>query len=67
MLPVVDIGATYSSIVYGNKNIVGTLEGRDGLVRELDIMWLVKDEGEVLGDGIRELFSGGVWGGTHAC
>lgn len=48
MDPVVDVGATDTSVVDGDDNIVGILEGGLGALLEGDVAGLVKDEGQVL-------------------
>lgn len=48
MDPVVDVGATDTSVVDGDDDIVGILEGRLGALLEGDVAGLVKDERQVL-------------------
>lgn len=48
MLPVVNIGAADSRVVYGDKDIMGRVEGWFGAIDKRDRERLVEDEGEVL-------------------
>lgn len=47
--PVVDVGAADAGVVHGDEDIVGGLEGGLGDLGVADILGLVEEEGEVLG------------------